>query len=212
QIIRIARDLCGYTGGEADTLRKAVGKKNKEAILKQREKFIEGAEKRGVISGDTAGQIFDDIEYFARYGFNKCLTADTRIVDADTGQLNTIGELYRTQRTFDTPTLEANGRIGRRGISMVMSNGVKSVYRLRTRSGREIRATENHPFRTFDGWTWLRDLRVGDLIAAPRQIPYTPSTSLPTHALVVLATALGEGNLCHPHSFYIYSKDEEQLG
>src|SRR5581483_3783417 len=157
-------------------------------------------------------QIFDDIEYFARYGFNKCLTADTRIVDADTGQLNTIGELYRTQRTFDTPTLEANGRIGRRGISMVMSNGVKSVYRLRTRSGREIRATENHPFRTFDGWTWLRDLRVGDLIAAPRQIPYTPSTSLPTHALVVLATALGEGNLCHPHSFYIYSKDEEQLG
>jgi DNA polymerase-3 subunit alpha len=211
QIMRIARDLCGYTGGEADTLRKAVGKKNKEAILKQREKFIAGAAKAGIIPADTAAQIFDDIEFFARYGFNKCLTADTRIVDANTGRRMTIGELYRTQTKFDTPSLEKNGRITPRPISAVRSNGVKPVYRLRTRSGREIRATANHPFRTFDGWTNLEDLRVGDLIAAPRFIPFMPSTSLRAHEIVVLATALGEGNLCHPHSFYVYSKDERQL-
>ncbi len=71
QIIRIARDLCGYTGGEADTLRKAVGKKNKEAILKQREKFIAGAVQTGLITEDIAAGIFDDIEFFARYGYNK---------------------------------------------------------------------------------------------------------------------------------------------
>ncbi|RIK25684.1 MAG: DNA polymerase III subunit alpha [Chloroflexi bacterium] len=71
QIIRIARDLCGYTGGEADTLRKAVGKKNKEAILKQREKFIHGAVTTGILPGEIAEKIFDDIEFFARYGFNK---------------------------------------------------------------------------------------------------------------------------------------------
>lgn len=71
QIIRIARDMCGYTGGEADTLRKAVGKKNKEAILKQREKFVQGADKTGIIPGEIAEKIFDDIEFFARYGFNK---------------------------------------------------------------------------------------------------------------------------------------------
>ena len=47
QIMRIARDLCGFPGGETDTLRKAVGKKNKEAILKQREKFIAGAGNAG---------------------------------------------------------------------------------------------------------------------------------------------------------------------
>lgn len=211
QIIQIARDLCGYTGGEADTLRKAVGKKNKDAITKQREKFTAGAEDKGIIPRDTAAQIFDDIEYFARYGFNKCLTGDTRIVDANTGRVATIEELYRTQATIDTPTLEADGRIRTRSVAAVMANGRKPVFRLVTRTGREVRATANHPFRTFDGWTLLEDLRVGERIAAPHRIPYTPSTSLRPHEIVVLATALGEGNLCHPHSFYIYSKDEEQL-
>ncbi|MBI4672534.1 MAG: DNA polymerase III subunit alpha [Chloroflexi bacterium] len=211
QIIRIARDLCGYTGGEADTLRKAVGKKNKEAILQQREKFIAGAAKAGIIPKETAAQIFDDIEFFARYGFNKCLTADTRVVNANTGQLTTIGALYQKQAIFDTPSLEENGRITARPMAAVMSNGVRLIYRLRTRSGREIRATAKHPFRTFEGWTNLENLRVGELIAAPRFIPYTPSTNLRTHEIVVLATALGEGNLCHPHSFYVYSNDEQQL-
>lgn len=75
QIMRIARDLCGFTGGETDTLRKAVGKKNKEAILKQREKFIAGAGKTGIIGEEIATQIFDDIEFFARYGFNKAHAA-----------------------------------------------------------------------------------------------------------------------------------------
>lgn len=87
QIMRIARDLCGYTGGEADTLRKAVGKKNKEAILKQREKFIVGAEKAGILPGETAAQIFDDIEFFARYGFNKSHAAVYAVLTCQTAYL-----------------------------------------------------------------------------------------------------------------------------
>lgn len=87
QIIRIARDLCGYTGGEADTLRKAVGKKNKDAILKQREQFVQGAEKTGIISGEIAGQIFDDIEFFARYGFNKSHGAVYAVLTCQTAYL-----------------------------------------------------------------------------------------------------------------------------
>lgn len=87
EIIRIARDLCGYTGGEADTLRKAVGKKNKEAILKQREKFVAGAEQKGIIPGEVAAQIFDDIEYFARYGFNKSHAAVYGVLTCQTAYL-----------------------------------------------------------------------------------------------------------------------------
>jgi DNA polymerase-3 subunit alpha len=87
QIMRIARDCCGYTGGEADTLRKAVGKKNKEAILKQREKFIAGAAQAGIIPADTAAQIFDDIEFFARYGFNKSHAAVYAVLTGQTAFL-----------------------------------------------------------------------------------------------------------------------------
>lgn len=87
QIMRIARDLCGFTGGETDTLRKAVGKKNKEAILKQREKFISGADRVGVLPKETASQIFDDIEFFARYGFNKSHAAVYAVLTGQTAYL-----------------------------------------------------------------------------------------------------------------------------
>ncbi len=87
QIIRVARDLCGYSGGEADTIRKAVGKKNKEAILKHREKFTAGADKTGIISAETAHQIFDDIEFFARYGFNKSHAAVYGVLTCQTAYL-----------------------------------------------------------------------------------------------------------------------------
>lgn len=87
QIMRIARDLCGFTGGETDTLRKAVGKKNKEAILKQREKFISGAGKAGILTEEIAAKIFDDIEFFARYGFNKAHAAVYGVLTGQTAYL-----------------------------------------------------------------------------------------------------------------------------
>ncbi len=210
QIIQAAVTLAGYKPGEADEIRKAVGKKIKEKIEAHREKFVKGSVANGIDKA-IAEAIYGDIEFFARYGFNKCLTADTRIVDADTGQWLTIGELFARQATCMTPSLEADLRVAPRAISAVQANGRKPVFRLRTRSGREIRATANHPFRTWEGWTHLDDLRPGDLIAAPRHIPYTPSTHLSDAELVVLAAALTEGNLCHPHSYYVYAKDEAYL-
>ncbi len=69
-VMRIARELAGYSLGEADLLRRAMGKKIKEEMDKQRVKFVGGAETRG-ISPDTANQIFDQAAKFAGYGFNK---------------------------------------------------------------------------------------------------------------------------------------------
>lgn len=86
QIIQIARDCCGYTGGEADTLRKAVGKKNREAIVTQREQFVQGAMANG-LPRDAFSQVFDDIEYFARYGFNKAHAADYAVLTCQTAFL-----------------------------------------------------------------------------------------------------------------------------
>lgn len=70
QVMQIASALAGYSLGEGDVLRRAMGKKDKEEMSKQREKFIIGsAEKQ--IDAETAGRIFDKIEKFASYGFNK---------------------------------------------------------------------------------------------------------------------------------------------
>ncbi len=70
QIMQIARDLAGFSMGEADVLRKAVGKKIPELLAKQKEKFIDGCVKNG-ISKKLAETIFSFIEPFAGYGFNR---------------------------------------------------------------------------------------------------------------------------------------------
>jgi DNA polymerase-3 subunit alpha len=70
QVMRIARDLGGFTMGEADLLRKAMGKKDPKVMQAQRATFLEGAARNG-IDARRASRIFDLMEYFAGYGFNK---------------------------------------------------------------------------------------------------------------------------------------------
>jgi DNA polymerase-3 subunit alpha len=70
QVMRISNVLAGFTLGEADLLRKAMGKKNPEVMAKMRGAFVAGAKKNG-ISEKKAAHIFDLMEHFAGYGFNK---------------------------------------------------------------------------------------------------------------------------------------------
>jgi DNA polymerase III subunit alpha len=74
QIMQIASQLAGYTLGEGDVLRKAMGKKDAKEMAKQRAKFIEGAISRG-LTESSASSIFDKMEKFAEYGFNKSHSA-----------------------------------------------------------------------------------------------------------------------------------------
>ncbi len=74
QVMQIAQTLSGYTLGGADLLRRAMGKKKPEEMATQRSVFVEGAVERGVPAA-RAGQIFDLIEKFAGYGFNKSHSA-----------------------------------------------------------------------------------------------------------------------------------------
>jgi DNA polymerase-3 subunit alpha len=73
-IMKIAQVLAGFTGGQADTLRKAVGKKKPELLKQQRELFVGGCAKNGVDKG-IANKIFEQIDFFAGYGFNKSHSA-----------------------------------------------------------------------------------------------------------------------------------------
>jgi len=74
QVMMIATELAGFSLAEADLLRKAIGKKKTAVMKAQRERFIQGAKKRG-ISQAQANQLFETINYFAGYGFNKSHSA-----------------------------------------------------------------------------------------------------------------------------------------
>ncbi len=86
QVMQIAQVLAGYSLGGADMLRRAMGKKKPEEMAKQRQIFLEGAQKRG-IDENQAGPIFDLMEKFAEYGFNKSHSAAYALVAYQTAWL-----------------------------------------------------------------------------------------------------------------------------
>ncbi len=88
QVMQIAQVLAGYTLGGADLLRRAMGKKKPEEMAKQRSVFEEGAIKNGV-NGELAMKIFDLVEKFAGYGFNKSHSAAYALVSYQTLWLKT---------------------------------------------------------------------------------------------------------------------------
>ena len=86
QLMFAVMNLAGYTAPEADDLRKAISKKQKDKLLKHREKFIQGSIAGG-IEEEIARKIFEDWEEFARYGFNKAHAADYGVLAVQTAYL-----------------------------------------------------------------------------------------------------------------------------
>ena len=88
QVMQIAQKLSGFTAGQADILRRAMGKKKRAELEKQKQNFINGALKNG-ISKDVAAGIFLKIEPFAEYGFNKSHAAAYAVISYQTAFLKT---------------------------------------------------------------------------------------------------------------------------
>ncbi len=87
QVMQIAQVMAGYSLGGADLLRRAMGKKIAEEMAKERPKFIEGAKKTHNIPEKKAGEVFDLLEKFANYGFNKSHAAAYAVVSYQTAYL-----------------------------------------------------------------------------------------------------------------------------
>lgn len=87
QIMQAAQILAGYSLGGADLLRRAMGKKDKEKMAKERVKFVEGAGKLHGISAEKASEVFDVMEKFAEYGFNRSHSAAYSVVAYQTAYL-----------------------------------------------------------------------------------------------------------------------------
>jgi DNA polymerase III subunit alpha len=86
QVMRIASELAGFSLGQADMLRKAMGKKKKEVMEAQRSKFVDGAVQHGV-KRTAADTIWEQIEHFAGYGFNKSHSVAYAVVSVQTAYL-----------------------------------------------------------------------------------------------------------------------------
>ena len=86
QVMRVASAMAGFRLGEADLLRKAMGKKDQAVMAEQRKKFVDGAKRNG-IPNQKSRKIFDLMEKFARYGFNKSHSAAYAVVSARTAYL-----------------------------------------------------------------------------------------------------------------------------
>ncbi|HPA39385.1 MAG TPA: DNA polymerase III subunit alpha, partial [Phenylobacterium sp.] len=102
QVMQIAQILAGYSLGEADLLRRAMGKKKKEEMEQQRARFVSGAEPKGVPPAQS-GAIFDLVDKFAGYGFNKSHAAAYAVVSYQTAWLkaNAPVEFFAASMSLD---------------------------------------------------------------------------------------------------------------
>ncbi len=212
QMMRIARDLAGYSLAEADTLRKAIGKKIRKLLDEQQAKLVGGMVKNG-IPQKTAEAIWELFPPFARYGFNRCLAGNTTVFDPVTGKRRTIKEMHEQQTQSATIlSMSRDMKFSPRSTTRVLYNGRKAVWTITTRSGRTITATSNHPFFTVSGWKTLEHLTPGTHIATPRRLPEPQQKKcVAPYRIALLGYLLAEGNFCHPHGFYFYSSQQSEI-
>jgi replicative DNA helicase len=143
-----------------------------------------------------------------------CMTEDTALLRADTGAPVTFGELMRDGgEEVLVWSVDDQHKLVPAPITKVFSSGTKEVYQLRLASGREVKASANHPFLTFSGWTPLGELHSGDRVAIPRHIPVPVGAGLgwSDHRIGLLAHLIGDGCVVRSQPVHYTSNDEENL-
>ena len=142
----------------------------------------------------TSGlQKTDLIIVAARPSMGKCLSASELVVLSD-GGLATIEEIYK-RKSAKILTLKNNLKFALTEASDFIDDGIKPVFKVRTRLGREIETTITHPYLTINGWKKLAEIQVGEKIAVPRIIDIFGNSEMRECEVKILAYLLGDGCL-----------------
>lgn len=145
QIMKIAQDLAGYSLGQADLLRRAMGKKKIKEMEKHRGIFIDGATKNGVDSR-LAENLFQQMVVFAEY----CLSYDTQVLTVEYGPLP-IGKIVSDRLPCHVYSVDRHGFIYSQAIAQWHDRGMRELIEYTLEDGRTIRATPDHKMMTADG-------------------------------------------------------------
>jgi hypothetical protein len=137
-------------------------------------------------------------------GAGKCVSGSTLVVDPETGDLVRIDQVVR-KKEGKVLTLDADLKLTVEKPVAYYESGVQDVYELRTRLGKRIRATAEHPLLTISGWKACKDLKKGDRIAVPRAIPVFGNEDMPDDQVKALAYMLTDG--CAPNSKHSHEKE-----
>jgi len=143
-----------------------------------------------------------------------CLTGDTLIQDAITGKRFPIKELAERPEATNVHVLAVNAcqQIRPYTLAKAFYSGKKQVFELKTRTGRRIKASANHPFLKLEGWIALENLNIGDRIAMPRKIEITqPVNLMSDDELILLAHLIGDGCILPKQPYHYTSADEKNI-
>ena len=144
QVMQIAQVLAGYTLGGADMLRRAMGKKKPEEMAKQRGKFVEGSVERGVPESQAA-YIFDLMEKFAGYGFNKSHSAAYALLSYQTGWLKAhhpeafMAAVLSADMAHTDKVVTLKDECDRMGITVLPPDVNSSAYAFEVAGERQVR-------------------------------------------------------------------------
>ena len=158
QSMRIASEIAGMTLQEGDKLRKAMGKKKHDIMMKMKPKFISGGIANGY-SEEAMNKLWDVLEPFSKYAFNKCLHSDTEILTSQNTK-TTVEDLYHRfkngEKNIKILSMFENGNLHFHSVSEIVQTGRKPLWTVETESGKTIRVTENHRMLTADGYQTIK--------------------------------------------------------
>ena len=158
QIMQLAQRIAGMSLQEGDKLRKAMGKKKADVMAKMKPRFIQGGVGNGY-SEEAMNKLWDILEPFAKYAFNKCLHGDTEVLTSQNTK-TTVKDLYHRfkngEKNIKILSMFEGGGLHFHNIYEIVQTGRKPLWTVETESGKTIKITENHRMLTTNGYRTIK--------------------------------------------------------